>query len=197
MGHRKTDVNAALNMLMFIHQFAYPWRYQTRSSSSSEGSLVPGAGSGQWWQSSTVHSRDFFLSENFGEFEFNWLGDNDKSKKDPSVAVRVLDGKNGAVVIEKHWLLASLNMGGPCAGKSDKEELTDNVSDASKLCVPHRGEPGLLRRALGVAIIVLAALILFFLKPAASLFVLWRLFLSFSRSPRPRPLPSPLKSKRS
>jgi len=211
MGMVQNDLSADLHVLMNAVEWFYPWRFQTRSPplplpSNKNNGLGGGGGNFydssfwvgghnlKWWPSLfTRDRRDFFLSENFGEFEFDWESD----PANPSVHVRVLDAHTGALVIEKAWPLASFEQaakstqtdhetkclgveGGTTDGNTDHTCPAD-VGKRRATCVPHRGEPSLLRLAAGMAAVLLAGLLLFAVKPAAFLFVLWRLFVLYRR----------------
>ena len=124
MGMMRQESRWLASAVMTAFQLLMPWTFQTRSS---------------------LWHRDFYLGRNFGELEFDWASH--------AVSARVLDGRSGAVTLERSWPLVDL-----VQGRRSKEH--------PEPCRAHRGDPSALRVALGMGGVVLFALSLLLLKPA-------------------------------
>ena len=85
MGDYSQATAKAMAVLMSLVQYTYPFRHQTRSADG----------------------RDFFLSENFGELEFDWAAD--------TVSAKVLDAATGRPVLSRTMSLAELRVVRPAA----------------------------------------------------------------------------------
>uniref|UniRef100_A0A7S2E499 Uncharacterized protein n=1 Tax=Octactis speculum TaxID=3111310 RepID=A0A7S2E499_9STRA len=131
-------------LVNMLGQYVYPWRYQTRTKVKGRDGFI---------------RRDFYLDNNFGELDFDWVSG--------ELTARVLSGRDGRVVLERSWRLTDLDM--PPGGSSEV--------DADWVCVPHRGEATWLERWGGKFVVVVFALMLLLSKPAAAL----ALFLLFMR----------------
>ena len=85
MGDYSQATAKAMAGLMSLVQYTYPFRHQTRGADG----------------------RDFFLSENFGELEFDWAAD--------TVSAKVLDAATGRPVLSRTVSLAELRVVQPAA----------------------------------------------------------------------------------
>lgn len=148
MGFVKEDVRRLMAWTMLAFQYIAPWRYQTRSTHQRYFNIV---GNISLDLSYFFRSRDFYLSENFGELEYIWPSAEINS--DGFMIVRVLDGESGSIVIEKKWPLKSLDM------KSQSHLNSHHV------CSPHRGSASAFRLFLGYAGTFMVALFIFLSKP--------------------------------
>jgi len=146
MGHVKSEMQSIIATVFWAFQLFYPWNFQTRTDGKP----------------------DFYLLPNFGELEFEFAP---PGGGDPTVQARVLNGRNGDVVIEKTYKLPDL----------DSAPILSTSVDSQ--CRPHRGQSTAIWRTLGWAMTACVAIALLALKPLVVAFPLW----SFVRWLRPRP----------
>mmetsp|Transcript_2083 Transcript_2083/g.4441 ORF Transcript_2083/g.4441 Transcript_2083/m.4441 type:complete len:517 (-) Transcript_2083:140-1690(-) len=151
LGVLRTELKRNMALVMAVFQYTYPWQYQTSSPRPIVGFLSKIAAMIR------PNTPDFYLSENFGELEFDWEGDGK-----PRVLVRILDGRKGALVIDKAWPLEALDMGCP-------DQTCAELPLESSICTPHKGHSNALRRLLGIFVTGMVAVILLLYKPAFAL----------------------------
>lgn len=142
MGHVSDELNMITAFAMFLYQHIYPWGYQSKTK---DDTYLFG------------EYKNYYLSYNFGEIEFDWLNS--------QAMVRILDGENGEVVIEKAYPFISLDMGRKGSSHGSGSIDMKDGENITSICHPKGGDVSQLRIYIGLLGCVVGVICLALAKP--------------------------------